>query len=197
MFTTPEQIEVQILGGGAPRKATVRMPSDQQWIERQRKRPIEVRQLGRGRSETKVRECREEDLRIYNEIRFDGTPDLDQYKASAILSSLSRAELVSVERREDGYLVKIETVAGVLETVLKGPSAKDWQIYAETRSRVISGRNTTEIYVNLNAGANLFDACSLQPHSVPIIWKAAAASALIDEIEAGFAGDDQEDLFRE
>lgn len=197
MFTTPEQIEVQILGGGAPRKATVRMPSDQQWIERQRKRPIEVRQLGRGRSETKVRECREEDLRIYNEIRFDGTPDLDQYEASAILSSLSRAELVSVERREDGYLVKIETVAGVFEAVLKGPSAKDWQIYAETRSRVISGRNTTEIYVNLNAGANLFDACSLQPHSVPIIWKAAAASALIDEIEAGFAGDDQEDLFRE
>ena len=85
----------------------------------------------------------------------------------------------------------------MFEAVLKGPSAKDWQIYAETRSRVISGRNTTEIYVNLNAGANLFDACSLQPHSVPIIWKAAVASALIDEIEAGFAGDDQEDLFRE
>lgn len=197
MFTTPEQINVQILGGGAPRTATVRMPSDQQWIERQRKRPIEVRQLGRGRSETKVRECREEDLRIYNEIRFEGAPDLDQYEASAILSSLSRAEMVSVERREDGYLVKIETVAGMFEPVLKGPSAKDWQIYTETRSRVISGRNTTEIYVNLSAGANLFDACSLQPHSVPIIWKAAAASALIDEIEAGFAGDDQEDLFRE
>lgn len=196
MFTTPEQIEVQILGGGAPRKATVRMPSDHQWIERQRKRPIEVRQLGRGRSETKVRECREEDLRIYNEIRLGESPDLDQYEASALLANLARAESVAVERREDGYLLKIETVAGVFEAVLKGPSAKDWQIYTETRSRVISGRNTTDIYVNLSAGANLFDACALQPYSVPIIWKAAAASALIDEIEASFAGDDQEDLFR-
>ena len=196
MFTTPEQINVQILGGETPRMATVRMPSDQQWIERQRKRPIEVRQLGRGRSETKVRECREEDLRIYNEIRLGESPDLDQYEASALLANLARAESVAVERCEDGYLLKIETVAGVFETVLKGPSAKDWQIYTETRSRVISGRNTTDIYVNLSAGANLFDACALQPHSVPIIWKAAAASALIDEIEASFAGDDQEDLFR-
>ena len=195
MFTTPEQINVQILGGETPRMATVRMPSDQQWIERQRKRPIEVRQLGRGRSETKVRECREEDLRIYNEIRLDGSPDLDQYEASAILSSLARAEMVSVERREDGYLVKIQTVAGVFAPILKGPSAKDGQIYAETRSRILNKRGVEEIFINLNAGAVLFDSCSMQTYSVPIIWKAAAAAVLLDEIEAGFAGDDQEDLF--
>ena len=103
--------------------ATVRMPSDQQWIERQRKRPIEFRQLGRGRSETKVREHREEDLRIYNEIRLSESPDLDQYEASALLVTLPAPNRFQ-ERREDGYLVKIETVAGVFDPVPQGPSGE-------------------------------------------------------------------------
>lgn len=197
MLNTPELIEVKLLGNEGIRKTFVRMPSDQEWIERQRKRPIEVRVLGRGRSETKVRDSREEDLRLYNVIRCENSLDLDEYEASLVINNIAKADTLSVEKNPDGYMVKVETVAGVLEVVMKTPSVRDWQIYSETRSRIISSRTGTEIFINLASGGRLFDACVLEARQIPVIWKAAAANALIDEIEASFAGDDQEDLFRD
>ena len=201
-------IQVNLRAGRDPRAITLSMPTRDQWIARQRRRPIEIIQLSRGMSENKVRESREEDLRIYSLIKSPDSPSLDKYESSVILNNLAKANTLSVKPEAEGYRIRIETVAGVFAPLLKIPSVRDWQIYTETRARVISGKHT-EVYINLAAGERLFNETVIDWDRsdlplIPILWKAAAVTALIEEVEGSFLGsgdvssnaDAPEDLFR-
>lgn len=201
------EIQVQFNFGPTTKSIHVSMPDRTQWISRQRRRPIEIIQLGRGLSENKVRENRDEDLRIYNLIKSPDSPDLDEYEASLLITNLSKASVSSIVPDPEGYLIDLETVAGSFQFLLKHPSVKDWQIYVETRSKVLSGKNT-EIHINLAAAERLFDEVAVDIGKptlplIPILWKAAASAALIESVENSFMGggtssplDDSEDLFR-
>lgn len=201
-------IQVNLRAGRDSRVITLSMPTRDQWIARQRRRPIEIIQLSRGMSENKVRESRDEDLRIYSLIKSPDSPSLDKYESSLILNNLAKANTLSVKPEAEGYRIRIETVAGVFAPLLKTPSVKDWQIYTETRARVISGKHT-EVYINLAAGERLFNETVLDWDRadlplIPILWKAAAVTVLIEEVEGSFLGsgdvssnaDAPEDLFR-
>lgn len=199
-------INIQFRLGPTTKSIQVRMPDRTLWLSRQRRRPIEIIQLGRGLSENKVRENRDEDLRIYNLIKSDDSPDLDEYEASLVLANLAKSSTSQITPDPDGFQIHLDTIAGPVQFTLRHPSVKDWQIYLETRSKVLSGKHT-EIHINLAAAERLFDDVVVGVDKqvlprIPILWKASAAASLIEEVENSFTGtgadalDPSEDLFR-
>lgn len=213
LLQPPITLSIRIQSPSGLRTITVYMPTREHWIARQAKRPVLVRSLGR-KQETTVREAPDQDLRILLEIlspnqegsdsqedgRLSGAP-LEAYEATHILSRLALANFYDIETEGEHFKVSIETVAGIFSPVLRIPTLKEVQQYQSSRSRTLSAGRLTEVYINLQAGEALFDKCfvaqSTLPTSIyPIIWKAAAAAALVDEMDNILTPDPSEDLFR-
>jgi hypothetical protein len=75
---------------------SVRFPTDEEWIKRQRRKII-IMQLGRGVSETTISAGEEADAALFAQIRQG--EELDAYEASRILEQLSLAEVEDVVPR--------------------------------------------------------------------------------------------------
>jgi hypothetical protein len=54
MFDSQSPITIQLRGPEGTKSVKVRFPTDEEWIERQRRRKIIIKQLGRGVSETTI-----------------------------------------------------------------------------------------------------------------------------------------------
>jgi len=213
LLQPPTSLSIRLQSSSGLRTITVSMPTREHWISRQAKRPVLVRSMGR-KQETTVREAPDQDLRILLDIlstRLEGAdsqedgrlsgPPLEAYEATHILSRLSLANFYDIEPEGEHFKVSIETVAGIFSPILRIPTLKEVQQYQSSRSRTLSAGRLTEVYINLQAGEALFDKCfvgqtSLPLPAYPIIWKAAAASALVDEMDNILTPDPSEDLFR-
>lgn len=216
LLQPPSSLSIRLQSPSGLRTITVRMPTREHWIARQAKRPVLVRSVGR-KQETTIRESPDQDLRILLDIlstnqegadsqedgRLTGPPGppLEAYEAAHILSRLSLANFYDIEPEGEHFKVSIETVAGIFSPILRIPTLKEVQQYQSSRSRTLSAGRLTEVYINLQAGEALFDKCfvgqtSLPLSAYPIIWKAAAAAALVDEMDNILTPDPSEDLFR-
>lgn len=224
LLQPPSSLSIRLQSPSGLRTITLSMPTREHWIARQAKRPVLVRSMGR-KQETTIREAPDQDLRILLDIlsstqegadsqedgRISGPP-LEAYEASHILSRLALANFYDIEPEEEHFKVSIETVVGIFSPILRIPTLKEVQQYQSSRSRTLSAGRLTEVYINLQAGEVLFDKCfvsqstsSKSPYPMheptplsayPIIWKAAAASALVDEMDNILTPDPSEDLFR-
>lgn len=215
LIPAPSTLSIRLQSAADPsgfRTLTVAFPTREHWLRRQAKRPLLIRSMGR-KQETSVKESPDEDLRILLELTCEaddmGTsavPALESYEASHILSRLSLANFSDLSPVDEHFQVHIETVAGMFSPILRIPTLKEVQTYQSSRSRTLSAGRLTEVYINLQAGERLFDACTIHPSpqgtaitapaSYPIIWKAAAASALVDAMDEILSPDPSEDLFR-
>lgn len=213
LLQPPSSLSIRLQSSSGLRTITVSMPTREHWIARQAKRPILVRSMGR-KQETTVRESPDQDLRILLDIlstRQEGAdsqedgrlsgPLLEAYEATHIISRLALANFYEIEPEGEHFKVSIETVAGIFSPILRIPTLKEVQQYQSSRSRTLSAGRLTEVYINLQAGEALFDKCFVGQSSIlmsayPIIWKAAAASALVDEMDNILTPDPSEDLFR-
>src|ERR1700688_3720542 len=85
VFDGSRKILLKLLSSEGTREVTVRFPSDDEWIEYNRRRKIIIKQLGRGISETVVPDSGEADSVLFAKIRSGEGPEVDSFEANRIL----------------------------------------------------------------------------------------------------------------
>jgi len=176
----------------------VRFPADAEWTERQRRRKVIIKQLGRGVSETTVANAEDGDAallaRIQEKPRDGDEPAVDPFEASRIIDQLSQAEVDDVVQAGDTFRVSTRVLGGVTGHILKMPSAKDVFEYRRSFARILDlPFNRQELTINLAAAGALYKRLSQGAEGyageVPVIHQAVAVKAAIDALEAGFQED--------
>ena len=176
----------------------VRFPTDAEWTERQRRRKVIIKQLGRGVSETTVANAEDGDAallaRIQEEPREGEEPAVDAFEASRIIDQLSQAEVDDVVQAGDTFRVSTRVLGGATSHILKMPSAKDIFEYRRSFARILDlPFNRQELTINLAAAGTLYKRLSQGAEGyageVPVIHQAVAVKAAIDALEAGFQED--------
>jgi len=190
MFDSQKEIHVQIRSAEGARTVKVRFPNDEEWIERQRRRKIIIKHLGRGTSETTIPNAEEVDASLFAKIRLDDGDELDAYEASRIIEQLSQAEVDDVVAEAAAFRVVLRVPGGTTVHVLRMPSAKDVIEYRRGFARILDlPFNRQELTVNLAAAGTLYQKLCQSTEgyagAVPIIHQAVAVKAVIDALEAG------------
>jgi hypothetical protein len=169
----------------------VRFPSDDEWIERQRRRKVTIKQLGRGVSETIIGNAEDADAALLANIREGEGPEIDSFEASRIVEQLSQADVDDVVSSGDGFRVTLRVLGGTVTHSLKMPSAKDVFEYRRGFARVLDlPYNRQELTINLGAAGALYKKLVTTTEGyggdAPIIHQAVAVKAAIDALDAAF-----------
>jgi hypothetical protein len=194
VFDATRQVAMQLRTPDGMKTVRVRFPSDEEWAERQRRRKIVIKQLGRGISETTVPNSEDVEAALLAKIRVEDGPEIDPFEASRIIEQLSQAEVDDVVQVGDAFRVTLRVLAGTVTHLLRMPSAKDVFEYRRGFARVLDlPFNKQELTINLAAASVLYKklvtATEAYAGDVPIIHQAVAVKAAIDALDAGFQED--------
>jgi len=190
MFDAAKTIAVNLRTPEGMKTIRLRFPSDEDWIERQRRRKVIIKQLGRGVSETIISGGEDADAALLAKIR-EGDGEVDPFEASRIVEQLSQAEVDDVVQAGDSFRVTLRVLGGTVTHLLKMPSAKDVFEYRRAFARVLDlPYNRQELTINLGAAGALYKklitATEGYADEAPIIHQAVAVKAAIDALDAGF-----------
>jgi hypothetical protein len=190
MFDSQRDIRIQLRSADGMRTVTLRFPTDEEWVERQRRRKIIIKHLGRGVSETTIPNAEEVDAELFRKIRTDDGGDVDTYEAARIIEQLSQADVDDVVAEAGAFRVLLRVPGGTTVHVLRMPSAKDVIEYRRGFARILDlPFNRQELTVNLAAAGELYrklcQSTEGYASTVPIIHQAVAVKAAIDALEAG------------
>ncbi len=193
MFDVKQPITIHLLTPEGVKPVRVRFPSDDEWIERQKKRKVIVKQLGRGVSETTIPDSAEADAALLAKIRLaeEDAPEVDAFEASRIIEQLSHADVDDVAQAGDGFRVTLRVLGGTASHVLRMPSAKDVFEYRRSFARVLDlPYNRQELIINLAPAAALYkklvESTEGYAGEVPVIHQAVAVKAAIDALDGAF-----------
>jgi hypothetical protein len=197
-FDASRPIAINLRAPGGVKTVRVRFPSDEEWIARQRRRKVLVKQLGRGISETTVANGEDVDaalVALIQEKPHEGeAPALDAFEAMKVVEQLSLAEVDDVIPDGDSFRVTLRVLGATTLHSLKMPSAKDVFEYRRGFARLLDmpfGRQ--EVTINIGSAAALYKklvtATEGYASEVPIIHQAVAVKAAIDALDTAFAED--------
>jgi hypothetical protein len=193
MFDEKQPITIHLRTPDGVKPVRVRFPTDEEWIDRQRKRKVIVKQLGRGVSETTIPDSQDADAALLAKIRVpeENAPDVDAFEASRIIEQLSQADVDDVVQEGDAFRVTLRVFSGTVTHLLKMPSAKDVFDYRRGFARVLDlPYNRQELIINLAPAAALFKKLLQSSEGyagdVPIVHQAAAVKAAIDALDTAF-----------
>lgn len=194
VFDANRHVEIKLHVAEGTKTVTVRFPTDEEWIARQRRRKIIIKQLGRGVSETVVPGSEDADAELLAKLRIGDGPEVDAFEATRILEQLSQADVDDVLPEASAFRVLVRVPGGITAHVLRMPSAKDVIEYRRAFARILDlPFNRQELTVNLAAAGELHkklcQAMEGYASAVPIIHQAVAVKAVIDALEAGFEVD--------
>lgn len=196
MFDATKPIAMNLRTPGGVKTVRLRFPSDDEWTERQRRRKVIIKQLGRGISETVVPNSEDVDAALLAKIRIEeqDAVEVDPFEASRIIEQLSQAEVDDVIQDGDSFRITLRVLGGTVTHVLAMPSAKDAFEYRRAFARILDlPFNRQELTINLAAAGTLYKklARSAEGYAgeVPIIHQAVAVKAAIDALDAGFQED--------
>ena len=194
VFDATRPIAINLRAPGGVKTVRVRFPTDDEWAERQRRRKVVIKQLGRGISETIVANGEDVDAALVAKIRTEQTPELDAFEAAKVVEQLSTAEVDDVVAEGDSFRVTTRVLGGATAHVLNMPSAKDVVDYRRSFARVLDlpfGKQ--ELTINIAPAATLYKklVTSTEGYAgdVPIIHQAVAVKAAIDAMDNAFAED--------
>jgi len=192
--TVPVGLQLRTPSGVKPIR--VRFPSDEQWTERQRRRKVIIKQLGRGISETIIPNAEDVDAALLAKIRIeDESPvEVDPFEAVKCIEQLGQTDLDDVVQAGDSFRVTTRVLGGTTVHLLRMPSAKDVFEYRRGFARVLDlPFNKQELTINLTAAAALYkrllEGTEGYAGEAPIIHQAVAVKGAIDALEAGFQED--------
>lgn len=192
-FDASRPVTVNLRTPDGVKAIRVRFPTDEEWIDRQRKRKVIVKQLGRGVSETTIPDSQDIDGALLAKIQVgeDEGPVVDPFEASRVIEQLSQAEVDDVASIGDGFRVTLRVLGGTVTHELRMPSAKDVFEYRRGFARVLDlPYNRQELVINLAPAATLFKKLIQSSEGyagdVPIIHQAVAVKAAIDALDAVF-----------
>lgn len=194
MFDASQPIQVKVRTADGIKTLRVRFPTDEEWVERQRRRKLVIKHLGRGVTETVVSGGEEADAELLARIREGEGPEVDPYEASRIIEQLAQADVDEVAHEGDTFRVVLRVLGGTTAHLLRMPSAKDVIEYRRRFARVLDlPYGKQELRVNLEAAGELYRKLAVSTEgyagTVPIVHQAVAVKAAIDELEALLAGD--------
>ena len=193
VFDAARPIALQLRTSAGVKTIRVRFPSDEEWTERQRRRKVIIKQLGRGVSETIIANGEDADGALLAKIRTpeDNAPEVDSFEASRIIEQLSQAEVDDVTQAGDAFRVTLRVLGGTVTHVLKMASAKDVTEYRRGFARVLDlPYNRQELTINLAAAGALYKKLITTTEGyagdAPVMHQAVAVKAAIDALDAGF-----------
>ncbi|HPT28033.1 MAG TPA: hypothetical protein PLZ95_16560 [Bryobacteraceae bacterium] len=193
VFDAARPVALNLRTPAGVKTVRVRFPTDEEWIERQRRRKVIVKQLGRGISETTIPNSEDADAALLAKIRVPepDAPEVDAFEASRVIEQLGQAEVDDVVQLGDGFEVTLRVLGGTVTHSLRMPSAKDVFEYRRGFARVLDlPYNRQELIINLApAGAlykRLVQGADGYAGEVPIIHQAVAVKAAIDALDASF-----------
>lgn len=193
MFDAKQPITIHLRTPDGVKPVRVRFPTDEEWIDRQKKRKVIVKQLGRGVSETTIPDSAEADAALFAKIRVpdENAAEVDAFEASRIIEQLSQAEVDDVEQVGDSFRMTLRVLGGTVAHILKMPSAKDVFEYRRGFARVLDlPYNRQELIINLAPAGALFkkllESSEGYAGEVPIVHQAVAVKAAIDAIDGAF-----------
>jgi hypothetical protein len=194
VFDATVPVAVQLRGPGGVKTVRVRFPSDDEWAERQRRRKVIVKNLGRGISETLIPNGEDIDAALLAKIRTEEEPELDAFEAQKIIEQLATCDVDDVLLAGDSFRVALRVLGTDTTHVLKMPSAKDVNQYRRAFARVLDlPYNRQEITINVRAAGDLYkkliESCEGYAGEVPIIHQAVAVKAAIDALDTSFQED--------
>lgn len=194
VFDATRPVAINLRTPDGVKTIRLRFPSDDEWADRQRRRKVIIKQLGRGMSETSVAYSEDVDAALLAKIRDGEEPAVDPFEASRIIEQLSEAEVDDVVQVGDAFRVTTRVLGGTTVHLLRMPSAKDVFTYRRGFARMVDlpfGRQ--ELTVNLRAAVdlyrNLVQATEGYAGAVPLIHQAVAVKAAIDALDAAFQED--------
>jgi len=87
VFDATRPVAMQLRTPAGVKTVRVRFPSDEDWTERQRRRKVLIKNLGRGISETTVPSSEEVDAALLAKIRVEDGPEVDPSRPAGSSSS--------------------------------------------------------------------------------------------------------------
>ena len=194
VFDAARPVAVQLRGPGGVKTVRVRFPSDDEWAERQRRRKLVIKNLGRQRSETTVSNSEDVDAALLEKIRTEEEPEVDAFEAQKVIDQLATCDVDDVVIVGDAFRITLRVLGGTVTQLLKMPSAKDVADYRRGFARIVDlPFNRQELTINVRAAADLYkklvEATEGYAGDVPIIHQAEAVKAAIDGLDASFQED--------
>lgn len=173
-----DKIEVRTLGGEI---LTVRFPTDEEWKQRHKARKL-VQRTSRGETRLEIEGGEEADLALVRAIAGETDKITDAAEASLLVERLAAAEVTGVAPSAEGFTVTLETSLGAQQFTLRKPSAVQLKRYRGCTQAVDCGFGRTELRVNLDIPAALFDELGGDP-ATPVIYKMPVVGAIVAEIQ--------------
>lgn len=191
MFDASKPITVNLRTPDGLKAIRLRFPTDEEWIERQKRRKVLIKQLGRGVSETVVSGGEDADAALLAKIREEDGPEVDAFESSRVIEQLSQADVDDVVQEGDRFQVTLRVLGGTVTHEIRMPSAKDLFDYRRSFARVLDlPYNRQELTINLGAAGALYkklaDGTEGYAGDVPVIHQAVAVKAAIDALDAAF-----------
>jgi hypothetical protein len=194
VFDASRPLTLNLRGPEGVKAINLRFPTDDEWIERQRRRKAIVKDLGRGVSETTVVNGEEVDAALVAKLRMEPEPEIDPFEAMKIMEQLSQADVDDVLTEGDTFRVVLRVLGVTTAHVLKIPSQKDAVEHQRSFARVLGlpyGRQ--ELRINIAPTGALYKKLLVSAEGyegpVPIVHQAVAVKAAIDALNNAFAED--------
>jgi len=194
VFDATRPVAIQLRGPDGTKTIRVRFPSDDEWAERQRRRKLIIKNLGRQRSETTVSNSEDVDAALLAKVRTEEEPEVDAFEAQKVIDQLATCDVDDVEVAGGSFRVVLRVLGGTVAHLLKMPSAKDVANYRRGFARMVDlPFNRQELTINIRPASDLWkkllESTEGYAGDVPIIHQAVAVKAAIDGLDASFQED--------
>ena len=199
VFDAAKQIKIRLNTPEGAKEVELRFPSDEELCERQRKRKVISKNLGRGMSQSKVPNAEVIEGEFLRKLRVDkNAVEIDDYEATFIVDQILEANVDDIQPEADGYRVFLRVPGGVVtEHLTKMPTAKQIVQYGRKFIEFLDGPLGQRIMtVNLAASGELYAEIHKESKgyagTIPIHHKAEVIKAANEAVKSGLGVSDSE-----
>jgi hypothetical protein len=176
----------------------VRWPTDEEWGAYLRSKRFNVRQLGRGVSETIPPAPGEADVQLCQKIALNGMPTLTPAEASKLLDTLSISQVTSVKLEGLEAAVEMRVLGGTVKHTMRIPTADQASLYRRSAVRRLDlTHNQQHAIFNQGVAAKIYDDCGGRSDdyadgAIPMPHKHEVARSVLEEIDLEYGPKDDE-----
>jgi len=177
-----------------PKTAFLRLPTNQEILDRLDQQKSIRRTIGRRKSQTEFVPNLKADLDLFTKIRLDKDgAEFDEFEAGNAISKLTFCEVTDCQRAGDEYRINLRTPFGETVHVVKIPTQRNITVYRRT---VVSATDLPhgqeELRYRMEPAVELYDsvvskvegyAASFKPSDVPPHHKSAVVVELVQSID--------------
>jgi hypothetical protein len=177
-----------------PKTAHLRLPTNQEILDRLDQQKSIRRTIGRRKSRTEFVPNAKADLDLFNRIRLDKDgPEFDEFEAGNAISKLTYCDVTDCERVGDEYRVTLKTPFGATVHTVRIPTQRDITIYRRTVvSSIDLPHGHEELRYRIEPAVALYDSVvtaiegyidAFKPTDVPPHHKSAVVVELVQAID--------------